>query len=126
MKNSCRFLLVALLLSCFVWAQSDEGRILGTITDATGSVVVGAKITITNGSTNVSRALTSNRVGDYLAPGLRPGQYVVTAEAPGFKKAVSTPVTLEVARDVRVDLSLHPGGINEVLEVTAEGKVTRP
>ena len=121
MKNSCRLLLVALLLSCFVWAQSDEGRILGTITDATGSVVVGAKITITNGSTNVSRALTSNRVGDYLAPGLRPGQYVVTAEAPGFKKAVSTPVTLEVARDVRVDLSLHPGGINEVLEVTAEG-----
>jgi len=83
--------------------------------------VVGAKVTITNAATNVSRAITSNSVGDYLAPTLRPGQYVVSAEAAGFKKAVSTPVTLEVARDVRVDLSLHAGGINEVMEVTAEG-----
>ena len=126
MNKSCRHILA--VLSCLMLmapslllAQSDEGRILGTITDSTGSVVVGAKITITNTATGVGRDLVSNSVGDFAATALKPGSYVVTAEAAGFKKAISTPVLLEVARDVRVDLKLQPGGLNETIQVTAEG-----
>ena len=72
-------------------AQTSEGRILGTVLrpdrrrDRRG-----AKITITNTTTNVSRQLVTTSAGEYVAPNLEPGTYTVTAEAAGFKKAVST------------------------------------
>ena len=109
MKHLGRLFLAILLFSSVLLAQTDEGRILGTITDATGSVVVGARVTITHTATGVNRVLTTNSVGDYSAPALKPGNYVVSAEFAGFKKAVSTTVILEVAREVRVDLRLFPG-----------------
>jgi hypothetical protein len=123
MKHLGRLFLAILLFSSVLLAQTDEGRILGTVTDATGSVVVGARVTITHTATGVNRVLTTNSVGDYSAPALKPGNYVVSAEFSGFKKAVSTTVILEVAREVRVDLRLFPGAVNEVMQVTAEGTV---
>ena len=121
MRHALRIGIILLAVSRLVLAQGDEGRIVGTITDSTGSVVVGAQVTITSVATNATRVLISNKVGDYLAPALKPGSYIVSAEAPGFKKAVSQSVLVEVARDVRVDLKLQPGAVNEVMEVTAEG-----
>src|SRR4029077_12584421 len=103
--------------------QSSEGRILGTITDQSGALVAGARITITNTSTNVSRQLTTTGAGEYVAPNLEPGPYRVSAEAQGFNKAVSTEFMLEVSRDVRIDLKLHPGATNETVEVSAESSL---
>jgi hypothetical protein len=85
MKHLGRLFLAILLFSSVLLAQTDEGRILGTITDATGSVVVGARVTITHTATGVNRVLTTNSVGDYSAPALKPGNYVVSAEFAGFK-----------------------------------------
>ncbi len=65
--------------------------------------------------------MQTNSAGEYSAPSLDPGIYTVTAEALGFKKAMSTPISLEVSREVRVDLKLPPGAINETMEVTADG-----
>ncbi|HET6179973.1 MAG TPA: carboxypeptidase-like regulatory domain-containing protein [Candidatus Sulfotelmatobacter sp.] len=79
-------------------AQSSEGRMLGTVLDQTGAVVSGARITITNTATNVSRQLVTTSTGEYIAPNLEPGSYTVVAEASGFKKVVSTQVVLEVSR----------------------------
>jgi hypothetical protein len=105
----------------FLSAQTSEGRILGTVTDTSGAVVASARITVTNTATNVGRFLETNHAGEYVAPALDPGTYIVAAEAAGFMKAVSTSVLLEVSRDVRVDLKLKPGAITETMEVTAEG-----
>jgi hypothetical protein len=112
-----------LALACAVGltAQTSEGRILGTVTDASGAVVTKAKVTITNTATNGSRVLATNSAGEYVAAALEPGNYVVTAEAAGFRKVASTPVLVEVSREVRVDLKLRPGAISETMEVTAEG-----
>jgi Carboxypeptidase regulatory-like domain/TonB dependent receptor len=104
-----------------LWGQTSQGRILGTITDSSGAVVSGAKVTITNTATDVHRSLETNSAGEYVAASLDPGNYTIQAEAQGFKQTVSKPVLLEVSREVRVDLKLQPGAISEKVEVTAEG-----
>ncbi len=101
-------------------AQTGEGRILGTLTDTQGKVVVGAKVAVTNAGTNVPRNLVSNQAGDYVAPNLQAGIYVITAEAAGFKKVVRENVRLEVGNDVRIDFRLVPGMVSETVRVTAE------
>lgn len=116
----CLFFLAAVNFSA---AQTSEGRILGAIYDQSGAVISGAKVTVTNKETNVSRQLVTTSAGEFVAPNLEPGMYTVTAEAAGFKKAVSTPIPLEVSRDVRVDLKLQPGALTETMEVTAEGSL---
>src|ERR1700730_2704435 len=121
-----RFMLHAtalLVLNCAVAAitQTSQGRILGTVTDPSGAVVTNVQITVTNTATNVSRVVQTNSAGEYTASLLDPGTYIVTAVAAAFKKTVSSPVLLEVSRDVRVDLNLQPGAINETITVTAEG-----
>ena len=101
-------------------AQTYEGRILGTVTDASGAVIVGAKIAVTNTATNVTRNLVSNSAGDYVASNLEAGTYKVTAEAGGFKRAENSSVSVQVSRDARIDFRLQPGATTETVEVTGE------
>jgi hypothetical protein len=111
--------IIAILSSAVtVSAQTSQGRILGTITDQTGAVVPGAKVTITNTATGVSRVLISSSGGEYVAPSLEPGPYAITAEAVNFEKINRTGVRLEVAKDARVDFKLVPGAINQVITVS--------
>jgi len=125
--KSCRsgLILIALVAawSTLVSAQTYQGRILGSVTDSSGAVVGGAKVTVTNTATGVSRNLTANGVGDYNAPNLEPGPYMVTAEAPSFKRAQRTGLQLEVAKDIRVDFRLDPGAISETVTVSEEAPV---
>ncbi len=95
------------------WGQGNEGRVLGTVRDSSGAVVQGATVTVTNIATQTARVLATNDAGEYVAPNLEPGNYVVTAEATGFKIDRSTPVLLEVGRDVRIDLKLQPGAVTQ-------------
>ncbi|HKD63360.1 MAG TPA: carboxypeptidase-like regulatory domain-containing protein [Candidatus Acidoferrales bacterium] len=113
-------LLFALGFAAPAAAQSNDGRILGTVTDSQGKVVVGAKIAITNTGTGATRNLDSNGAGDYTAPALQPGLYTVTAESRGFKKVEHSNIRLEVGKDVRVDIQLVPGAVDETVQVTAE------
>ncbi|MFZ0201060.1 MAG: carboxypeptidase-like regulatory domain-containing protein [Candidatus Sulfotelmatobacter sp.] len=115
--------LIVAVCATAVAAQTSQGRILGTVTDTSGAVMTNVKITILNTATNVTRFLQTNGAGDYSASSLEPGTYTVTAESAGFKKEVSTPVLLEVSRELRVDLKLQPGANNETMVVTAEGEL---
>jgi len=119
-----RFLLVMTMLiagmALTTRAQTYQGRILGTITDQSGGVVVGAKVTITATATGITRTLATSGAGEYLAADLEPGPYVVSVEATGFKISVSDAVTLEVGRDIRVNLSLQPGDVTQTVHVNAE------
>src|SRR5271154_4391777 len=117
-------LLVLALSTAALWAQSNEGRIIGTIRDTSGGVVVGARVSIINTETNVVRALVSNSAGDYVAPALEPGSYKVSAEAPGFKTTQSEAFRVEVSRDVRIDLKLTPGTVSETIVVKEDATLT--
>jgi len=101
-------------------AQSQEGRILGTVIDQSGGFIKGAQVTITNIDTGVERKLETNEAGDFVAPSLAPGPYKLVVEAAGFKKIERSGIRLEVAKDVRLDLTLQPGSVSETVTVTEQ------
>src|SRR5437762_14147665 len=68
-----------------VYSQTSSTAVLGTVTDATGAVLVGAKVTLLQVQTGIKRQDTTSGTGDYNFPLLDPGEYSVTVEAPGFK-----------------------------------------
>jgi hypothetical protein len=97
-----------------------QGRISGRVTDSSGAVIVGAKVTIENRGTQVKRVLGTNGSGDYVAPGIEPGMYSISVEAPNFRTVVREQVQVEVANDLKIDFQLPPGAASEVLEVKDE------
>jgi len=100
-------------------AQAVTGTLLGTVTDASGAVVAGAKVNLTEINTGVVRNADSNTSGNYSFPDIPEGTYRVTLEAPGFKKEIRDNVSVAVNTSARVDVQLHPGNINQSIEVTA-------
>lgn len=111
-------LVVTLGFSSVLFGQTQQGRIVGRVTDSTGAIVPSAKITITDVATGISRELETNAAGDYVAPNLNPSSYTITAEMAGFQKLVRTGVRLEVATNLRIDFTLKPGAVAESVEVT--------
>ena len=77
---------VALTLPATAAAQEARGTITGTIRDASGGVIPGATVTITNKEMGTNVTVVTNEVGFYQAPYLIPGTYQVIAELQGFKK----------------------------------------
>src|SRR5262245_12410090 len=84
-------------------AQEATGRIIGTVTDQQGAVVAGARITVTNVATSVSREAVTDSEGNYQVLSLPLGTYRVTAEQQGFKQAVVDAGTLQINQVLRVD-----------------------
>ncbi len=77
---------IGVLLACLpLLAQTYTGRILGVVTDQTGAALAGAQVVVTDMQRGVSRTLTTDQAGEYVAPDLSPGKYKVHAEAKGFK-----------------------------------------
>ncbi|HEY2963985.1 MAG TPA: TonB-dependent receptor [Pyrinomonadaceae bacterium] len=114
-------LLAMLLVSASValgQAQSNAADLQGVVKDPTGAVVANATVTTRNPGTNVSRSATTNDEGYYRIINLPPGDYEVTVEAPNFKKAVLTKVTITIGQAADVDISLEPGQISESVTIS--------
>src|SRR4030095_7668515 len=103
-------------VDCF--GQGIRATVVGRVTDQSGAVVPGVKITITNAATNESRTAISSDTGDYAIPQLPPGDYNLTTEMPGFRK-VAQRFVLERGQGTRVDTILKAGAITEEVAVTA-------
>ena len=87
-----RLLLAALvlLMSVPAFAQKFTASIRGTVTDTSNAVVAGAKVTLKNEETGLTRTQTTNTAGNYSFPDIPVGSYRVEVELPGFKSAVRT------------------------------------
>ena len=109
----------ALTLPAAAAAQEARGTITGTIRDASGGVIPGATVTITNKEMGTTVTVVTNDVGFYQAPYLIPGTYQVTAELQGFKKAARE-VEVRIADRLEVDLALAVGARVESVTVTAD------
>src|SRR5271165_687064 len=112
------FLLLALPVSAP--AQSTAGRVLGTVTDKSGASVAGATVVITDVERGTSRTVTTDESGGYVAPDLQPGTYKIRVETKGFKTTERPNVVIEVATDVRIDVTLQPGAVSETVIVEEE------
>jgi hypothetical protein len=107
------------LLCPVVLAQRDLGTLTGTISDTTGAVVAGAKITITEQETGIRGTVQSDSNGVYIRPLLKPGLYSIEVEASGFKKSIQRDILLNTGDRVGVNIQLTVGDISQSVEITA-------
>jgi len=101
-------------------AQEATGRVIGTVTDQKGAVVAGATVTVTNVDTKVSRTATTDSDGNFEVILLRIGNYQVSAEQPGFKKALSEVAKLQINQALRFDIKMEVGSPTETVTVTSQ------
>src|SRR5262245_28546817 len=101
------------------FAQVEQATLTGTITDNAGGMVRDAKVTITNVNTQVVRETKTTSDGHYTVPYLPAGQYEITVEIQGFKKAMVKAISLTVGLTASVDISLEPGVVTDAVNITA-------
>ncbi len=99
------------------------GTILGSVHDPSGATVVGAKVNATNIATNFVRETKSDSAGEYRLLALPPGKYRVSASATGFEQFTVTGIELNVNDQLRVDVDLKVGTVQE--SVTVEASTAR-
>src|SRR5262245_37803174 len=109
-----------LLLAPTASAQDFRGGIRGTISDATGGVLPGVTVTITNAETAVAQTVVTDDKGLFEVLYLNAGTYTVQAELSGFKTIVRRDNQITVGDVLRVTLAMSTGGISETVQVTAE------
>jgi len=105
-------------LSQTIFSQAVTGTIVGTVTDASGGVVVNAKVTIVLTGQSTVYSVVTNESGNYTAPNLPSGLYSVTVVSPGYKKEARGNITLATNTTERVDVALVSGSVTETVEVT--------
>jgi outer membrane receptor protein involved in Fe transport len=112
------FSMVFLLSVPYAGAQSTGGRIRGTVTDESGGAIVGAKVTLINEGTNVSREVQTSAAGEYLFLEVPVGSYEVDVNQQGFKKSAHKGIVLVLNEIATVDITLQVGSNVDTVEVT--------
>lgn len=114
------FATLALLSGSPLFAQTDEGRIIGIVRDTSGAVVPGSLIVVTNERTADARESVSTTDGRYAILGLKPSIYTVQARLSGFAPREIKGQIVAAGQEVSLDFALQPAGVSENVEVTAD------
>src|SRR5918911_2049468 len=91
-------------------AQTDQGRIVGTVKDANGAIVPGASVLVKNERTGEERTATTNASGYYVITSLKPSFYTVTASAQNLTLRIPN-VQVLVGQELNLDLVLQATGV---------------
>ena len=121
-RNIAAFLLFLVCGAHFLPGQVDTGTITGTLRDPSGAVIAGAKVGIASQATGIRTAVETNSYGQFVSPPLHPAAYTVAAEAPGFRRTVTT-LTLTLNQRAVVDLVLAVGSVEEQVTVVGEARL---
>src|ERR1700732_2024098 len=108
------------LASISLFAQTFRGTVLGTVTDASGAVISGAKVAVRNVNTGQERTTETSADGSYSVPELPIGTYTVTITQSGFQTSVTNGVVVDVATERRVDAVLKAGQVSQTVEVSGQ------
>ncbi|HWQ55449.1 MAG TPA: TonB-dependent receptor [Bryobacteraceae bacterium] len=115
-----RSMILLLPLAAALFGQEFRATIVGRVSDTSGAVIAGARVTATNVDTNTNINATTTATGDYVVPGLQPGRYQLRVQNPGFKAYVRDGITLQVQDRPAIDVTLEPGEITTSVTVAAE------
>ena len=102
---------------CF--AQLDRGGISGVVTDSAGSVVAGARVTVTNAGMGTQNSTVTTAAGAYTVPQLAAGDYNITVVATGFSTLIRNGITVSVGETATIDVQLTVGQATTSVTVTA-------
>jgi hypothetical protein len=111
------FLTVCLSMPAF--AQVAGATLSGLVMDTSGATIANAAVSVTNVGTGVERDVTTNEGGFFSVPNLLPGSYQITVAAQGFTKTVQKGITLTVGAEQALNVTLKPGEVKELVEVTS-------
>ncbi|MCL2660124.1 MAG: Plug and carboxypeptidase regulatory-like domain-containing protein, partial [Acidobacteriaceae bacterium] len=110
---------LAVIHPCVLHAQFlDQGGLTGVVQDATGAVIPGAVVTLTNPATSLTLSTKADTSGMFVFSPIKIGQYSVTASADGFQKTTQQNITVFVGQRSSVTITLKTGSVNEVVTVT--------
>src|SRR5215813_907479 len=107
------------LLACTQLFGQATGSFAGTVSDKTGSVITGAKVTITSQGTGLTRDARTDDTGHYLVPLLPVSFYTVRVEAQGFAAAEQKDIRLQVDERRELNFTLAPASVTSTVEVSA-------
>ena len=119
MKYFLRVLACA-ILTVSAYGQSNSGNIQGSVTDPSGAVVAGAKVTGRNLDTGVTASGVTTNAGLYSLPDLPPGRYAVTVEAANLKKYTQEGITVPTGTTVSLDVQMQLGAVTENVTVSSD------
>src|SRR5438874_5724399 len=120
--RALRFIFLAVLAFGCMMAQTSTSSISGVVTDASGALVPGATVTVTNEETGISNRQTTTEAGLYSFNALPVGSYTVTVEYKGFRTSKKTKNVLVVNTPLTVDISLEIGETTDVVNVEAQAE----
>ena len=120
--------LVALVAWFATWAavagaQSEQGRITGTVRDQTSAFMAAASVAIRNERTSETRTTQTDQQGKFLVASLKPSTYTITVTKEGFAPVQYTAMPLAVGQELAVDVELHAAGLQEAVTVVGDAPV---
>lgn len=118
LRSAGIFVLAVFGMLLWSHAQSESGRVVGTVTDVSGAVVPGATLTLTNSETGLVLTATSNDVGELNLPAVPRGAYTAKISARGFQSQ-SQSITVTVTNVQDLLFKLTPGAVTTSIEVTS-------
>lgn len=111
--------LLVVTLSAAYAQTTGSATIVGTVSDNTGAVIPGVKISVVSPTMGFNFTAETNAEGYYLVPYLRPGAYNMTVESKGFKKYLRSGIELRTNEQPRIDVVLEVGNVADSVEVQA-------
>jgi hypothetical protein len=118
-----RLLGYLIAMSTLALAQSGTTSLRGTVTDPSTAAVSGAKVTLASPERGFTRTVTTNATGNYEFLQLQPGDYHITVEMAGFRKAEQRQIQLLVDTPATINMKLEVGTASETVEVSGETPV---
>jgi hypothetical protein len=100
-----------------IMPQASDGNVEGTLTDQSGGALAGAKVTLTNVDTHVTKVSTSDSTGSYRFTNVPGGRYEISAEAVGFTKQTLKNLNVELNRTITANLRLAVGAVSTTVDV---------
>src|SRR5688500_18388652 len=119
MTPTTRLVLALTVSALSLFGQAFTGTITGTVTDPNGGAIPGASVRARNEATNDTRQQTTSADGLYTFSQLPPGNYEVTVEMQGFRKAVQKAAELRVNQTLELNIAMQLGEVSQTVEVTA-------
>jgi hypothetical protein len=116
------YLLFSITTAFPLFAQTGNAVVQGTALDSSKAVIAAAKVTLRNNDTGVVKTTPTSNSGVFYFGAVQPGPYVLTVEAPGFKKWEGT-LTAEVGQIVTIDPAMEVGTVGTTVEVTGVAPV---
>lgn len=115
-----RLTVLSVFLALAAAAQFTDSTLKGVVRDASGGVLVGAKVAIVNTASGLTRSASTDTGGNFVLTGIAPGAYSATIHAPRFKTLERNGLKLAAGQTAEVEFALEVGGVEERVEVTAE------